>query len=299
MDPKGRAGGQAAVVACWVGWGRAVGTGLGRGAAGGPMGWLGPGWTLSVDVSTFLVVRGLTGICSAAVLASAGGLLGPEKFWACTGWEIPVPVMRCVIAGVGKASWGPEEVGGLEVTAGEATGLEEGLAGNSRLGTGWWVVVVTGKEPGPRTVTALVTRGNRGTAGDGVEFVMLGTPAKVTVTLVVSMAPGHMPDVSICCERGRDEGSGAPGVARWLAVTPLVVRASVGWAGRFDAVTTSGCWRVAWVGPGGSVGPSVAAVGGFRAVVTGAAGVNAGLWGVAPGTSWGSCSSSSPGVGSS
>lgn len=193
-------------------------------------------------VSTISVTRGLAGICSAAVLDSAGGLLGLEMLWDCTGRGIPVPVTTSVIDGVGKASWDPEEVGGLEVTAGEATGLEEGLAGNSRLGEGWRGVVLTGKEPRPRTVTALVTRGKRGAGGDREETVMLTLPAKITVTLVVSMAPAPMPDVGICCERGRDEGSGTRGVARWLAVTPVLAGASVGCSGTLDAVTPGGCF---------------------------------------------------------
>lgn len=41
--PEGRAGGLAAAVATKVGWGRAVGNGLGSGDAGGPVAWLGPG----------------------------------------------------------------------------------------------------------------------------------------------------------------------------------------------------------------------------------------------------------------
>lgn len=158
--PAGRAGGWVAVVVCRAGRGGAVGSGLGSGDTGRPMGWPGPGWTFSVDgtISTLLVTRGLTGTCS-AVPALAGGLLGLEKLWAAMGWGIPVPFMTFVTAGVSKASWDPEEVGGLEVTPGEATGLEEGLAGNSRLGRGWRGVVLTGKEPGPRTVTALVVSG--------------------------------------------------------------------------------------------------------------------------------------------
>lgn len=128
---------------------------------------------------------------------------------------------------------------------------------------------------------------------------MLGLPAKVTVTLVVSMAPDSMPGVRVLLKRGRDEDSGAWAVARRLAVTLLLAGASVGWPGRLDAVTPSGCCRVAWVGPGDSVGPSVAAMGGFRAVVSGAAGVSAGLWEGTPGVSCGNCSSLSLGVGSS
>lgn len=54
-----------------------------------------------------------------------------------------------------------------------------------------------------------------------------------------------------------------------------------------------------WVGTGGNVGPSVAARDGFRAMVGGAAGVNAGLWEGALGVSCGNCSSWSLGVGSS
>lgn len=151
--------------------------------------------------------------------------------------------------------WDPKEVRGLEVTAGEATGLEGELAGNSRLGKGWRGVVLIVKEPGPGIVTALVMSGKRGAGGDREETVMLGLPAKVRVTLVVFIALGPMLGVGVCCERERDEGSGAGEVARWLAVTPLLAGASVGWTGRLDAVTSSGCCRVGCVGPGDSIGP--------------------------------------------
>lgn len=276
--PRGHAGGLVAVVVCRVGWGRAVGSGPGSGDGGRPVGWLGPGWTFSVDgsISTPLVTMGLTGTCSAAVLASARGLLGLETPWVSTGSGVPVLFVTFVMAGVIKASWDSEEVGSLEVTAGEASGLEEGLAGSSRLGNACKGVVLTGKEAVPGTVTALVMSGKRGTGADWEATVMLGLPAKVTVTLVVSVAPKPVPGISTCCERGRDEDPGAWGVVRWLAATPLLAGVSVGCTGRFDAVTPSGCCRVAWVGPGGSVGPSVVAMDGCRAVVSGAAGVSAG-----------------------
>lgn len=214
-----------------------MGSGLGSGAAGRPVGWSGPGWTFSGEgtVSTLSVTRVWAGIFSAAVLASAGGLLGLEGPWACMDCGTPVSVMTFVIAGVREASRAPEEVGGLEVTAGE------GLAGNSRLGKGWRGVVLTGKEPRPRTVTALVMRGKRGAGGDREETVMLGLSARITVTLVVSMAPDPMPDVGTCCETGRDEGSGAPELAGWPAVTPLLAGASVGCSGRLEAVTPRSC----------------------------------------------------------
>lgn len=80
-----------------------------------------------------------------------------------------------------------------------------------------------------------------------------------------------------------------------LVVTPLLAGDPVAGAGRLDAVTP----RDAWVGDGGGVGPSVAARDGFRAVVSGAAGVNAGLWEGALGVPWGNCSSWSLGVDSS
>ena len=231
------------MVACWAGRAGAMGNGLGSGAAGRPVGWPGLGWTFSGEgtVSTLSVTRVWAGICSAAVLASAGGLLGLEGPWACMDCGTLVPVMTFVIAGVREASRAPEEVRGLEVTASEATGLEEGLAGNSRLGKGWRGVVLTGKELRPRTVTALVTRGKRGAGGDREETVMLGLSVRITVTLVVSMAPDPMPDVGTCCETGRDEGSGAPGLAGWPAVTPLLAGASVGCPGRLEAVTPRSC----------------------------------------------------------
>ena len=220
-----------------------MGNGLGSGAAGRPGGWLGLGWTFSGEgmVSTLSVTRGWAGICSATVLASTGGLLGLEGLWACMDSGTPVPVMTFITADVSEASRAPEEVGGLEVTAGEATGLEEGLAGNPRLGKGWRGVVLTGKEPRPRTVTAVVTRGKRGAGGDREETVPLGLSARITVTLVVSTAPDPMPDVGACCERERDEGSGAPGLAGWPAVTPLLAGASVGCSGRLEAVTPRSC----------------------------------------------------------
>lgn len=300
--PGGRAGGLLALVAWWVGWSGAVGTGLGSEDAGMPVGWGGPG-CLSVGElppsSPLLVARALTGTCSAVVLPSARGPLGLETLWACMGWGIPVLLLAFVTAVVSKALWDPKEVGSLEVTAGETTGLEEELAGNSRLGKGWRGVVFIGKEPGPGTVTALVMSGKRGAGADREDTVMLGIPAKVTVTLVVFTAPDPMLGVSVCCGRARDEDSGVKGVARWLAVTLLLAGGSVGWAGRLDAVTPSGCHSVAWVGPGVSPGPSVAATGGFRAVVSGAAGVSRGLWEGAPGASCGNCSSLPLRVGSS
>lgn len=295
--PGGGAGGLAAVVVCPEGWGRAVGSVLGSGDGSRPVGWPGPRWTFSVGgtISTPWVTTGLTGACSAATPGSAGGLLGLGMGWVCMDWGIPVLFVTFVTAGVSQVLWDCEEVGGLEVTAGEATGLEEGPAGKPRLGKACRGVVLTGKEPGPGTVTALVMSGKRGAGGDWEETVMLGLPAKVMVTLVVSMAPNTMPGVDICRKWGRDEDLGACGVLGRLAVTPLLARAAVAWAGRLDAVTPRG----SWVGAGGSGGPSVAARDGFRAVVGRAAGVNAGLcWG-APGVSCGNCSSWSLGVGSS
>lgn len=50
-------------------------------------------------ISTPLVTGGLTGTCSAAVLASAGRLLGLEMLWG-----TPVLFMTFIIAGVSKAS---------------------------------------------------------------------------------------------------------------------------------------------------------------------------------------------------
>ena len=62
-------------------------------------------------------------------------------------------------------------------------------------------------------------------------------------------------------------------------------------------MSSSGCCRVVWVGPGDTTGSSVAVIGGFRAVVSGAAGVRAGLWVGILGLSCDSCGSSSLGVG--
>lgn len=286
-----------AVGVCPVGRGGAVGSGLGSGDGGRPAGWPCPGRTFSVDgpVSTPLVVTGLTGLCSAAVLASAGGLLGLEMLWACTGRGLPVLFMTFVIAGVSKCSGDFEEVGRLEVTVGEATGLEEVPAGKARLGKACKGVVLAGKEPGPGAVTALVMSGKRGTGGDWEETVMLGLPAKVIVTLAVSMAPDPIPGVDICCDKGEGEGAGTWGVVRRLAVSPSLARASVEWAGRLEVVTLSS----SRVGVGGNVGPSVAARGGFRAEASGVAGVTAGLREGAPGVSCGNCSSWSLAVGSS
>lgn len=86
-----------------------------------------------------------------------------------------------------------------------------------------------------------------------------------------------MPCVGVCSKRGRDADSGGWEVARRLEVTPLLAGASVGWAEWLDAVSPSGCCREDWVGPGDSIGPLLAAIGGFRAPVSGAAGVRAGL----------------------
>lgn len=247
-------------------------------------------------ICTPLVTTGLTGTCSAAVPASAGGLLGPGMLWACTGRGVPVLFMTFVIAGVSKALWDSEEVGRPEVSVGEATGLEEVPAGKSRLGKACeGVVVLAGKELGPGAVTAFVMSGKRGAGSDWEETVMLGLPAKVMVTLVVSTAPDPIPAVDICGDRGRGEDSGTWGVVRRLAVSPLLAGASVERAGRSEAVTLSR----SWVGAGGSVGPSVAARGGFRAETSGPAGVTAGLRAGALGVSCGNCSSWSLAVGRS
>lgn len=174
-------------------------------------------------ICTPLVTTGLTGTCSAAVPASAGGLLGPGMLWACTGRGVPVLFMTFVIAGVSKALWDSEEVGRPEVSVGEATGLEEVPAGKSRLGKACeGVVVLAGKELGPGAVTAFVMSGKRGAGSDWEETVMLGLPAKVMVTLVVSTAPDPIPAVDICGDRGRGEDSGTWGVVRRLAVSPLL-----------------------------------------------------------------------------
>lgn len=140
-------------------WAEAVGTGLGCGDSGRPMGWLSPGWTCSVDgtMSGILVVKGLAG--SVAVLAFTGALLGLKTFWVCTGWETPVLFTAFVTAGVCRASWDPEEAGALEVTLGEAADLEGELVGNSWLRKGWRGVVLTGKERSPVAVTAWVMSG--------------------------------------------------------------------------------------------------------------------------------------------
>lgn len=82
----GGAGSLVAVVVCQAGWSGAVGKGLGSEDGGIPRGWSGPGcFSVGGSVSTLLVARGLTGTCSASVLASARGLLGLETLWACMG----------------------------------------------------------------------------------------------------------------------------------------------------------------------------------------------------------------------
>jgi hypothetical protein len=127
--------------------------------------------------------------------------------------------------------------------------------------------------------------------------VMLGLSGKVTVTLIVSLATDTIPCVGVCSERGWDEDSGRWEVVRKLEVTPLLAGVSVGWAGRLDAVSPSGCCRAGWVGPGDSTGPSVAAISGFRTEISGAVEERAGLWLGALGVSCGSCSCLSLGVG--
>lgn len=47
--------------------------------------------------------------------------------------------------------------------------------------------------------------GKRGTGGDREETVVLGVPAKVTVTLVVSVTPDTMPDVDVCRELSEED----------------------------------------------------------------------------------------------
>lgn len=48
--------------------------------------------------------------------------------------------------------------------------------------------------------------GKRGTGGDREETVVLGVPAKVTVTLVVSIIPDTVPDVGVCREAKGEDG---------------------------------------------------------------------------------------------
>lgn len=47
--------------------------------------------------------------------------------------------------------------------------------------------------------------GKRGTGGDREETVVLRVPAKVIVTLVVSVVPDTVLDVGVCKEPERDE----------------------------------------------------------------------------------------------
>lgn len=78
-------------------------------------------------------------------------------------------------------------------------------------------------------------------------------------------------------------------MARRLAASSSLSRASVWGAGRLDAVSPSGGCSVGWVGPGDSIGPSGAAIGGLGAEVSGAPGTRAGPWVGALGGSCGSC----------
>lgn len=120
--------------------------------------------------------------------------------------------------------------------------------------------------------------------------VVLGLPAKVKVTLVVSVVLDKMPDVGVCRELGRDEEDPGGGeVARRLAAPSSLAVASVWPAGRLDVVSPSDVCSVGWVDPGDATGPSVAAIGGFGAEVSGASGSRTGMWVEAPGGSCGSC----------
>lgn len=99
-----------------------------------------------------------------------------------------------VTLGTAVDRWDPRALGGQEVAPGEV-GSQEGSRG----------VVLTGKESWLMTVTALVMSGKRGIEGDREETVVLGLPAKVTVTLVVSVVPDTVPDVGVCRKPGRAE----------------------------------------------------------------------------------------------
>lgn len=55
----------------------------------------------------------------------------------------------------------------------------------------------------------MVMSGKRGTGGDREATVVLGLPAEVMVTLVVSAVPDAKPDVGACRELGREDKDAA------------------------------------------------------------------------------------------
>lgn len=175
-----------------------MGAEVGCEETGSLVGWLCPGSPFSVAAKTSkpLVTRGLPGTLCAVLTARAW--LELEVLWARTDGDITVLSVTLV---TGVVRWDPREVGGLEVAPGEATGLEEGPGSQE----GCRGVVLTGKESRLRTVTALVVSGRRGTGGDREETVVLGLPAKVAVTLVVSVVPDTVPDVGVCGELKRED----------------------------------------------------------------------------------------------
>lgn len=96
--------------------------------------------------------------------------------------------------------------------------------------------------------------GKRGTGGDREATVVLGLPAKVKVTLVVSVVPDKMPDVGVCRELGRDEEDPGRGEVAWrLAAPSSLAVASVWPAGRLDVSPSDVC-SVGWVDPGDATG---------------------------------------------
>lgn len=78
-------------------------------------------------------------------------------------------------------------------------------------------------------------------------------------------------------------------MGRRLAAPSSLAVASVWPVGRLDVVSPSGVCSVCWVDPGDGTGPSMAAIGGFGAEVSGATGTRTGLWADAPGCSCESC----------
>lgn len=125
------------------------------------------------------------------MLTTARGRLELKVLWGRTDGDITV---LFVALGVAVDRWGPRALGGQELAPGEV-GSQEGGRG----------VVLTGKESWLMTVTALVMSGKRGTGGDREETVVLRLPAKVMVTLVVSVVPDTMPDVGVCKKPRRGE----------------------------------------------------------------------------------------------
>lgn len=117
-----------------------MGTELGCGDTGSPVGWLCPGSVCSVAGTTSkpLVTRGPAGILC-VVLTTVRGWLEAAALWAWTDGDITVLFVTLVTVVV---RWDPGDVEGLEVAPGEVIGVEEGLGSQE----GCRGVVLTGKE---------------------------------------------------------------------------------------------------------------------------------------------------------